>query len=226
MIEDGDKIAIGVSGGKDSVLLAYCLQKYRRYSPKKFEIIAIHLRMGFPNSDFSLIDEFLVNENIPCFQVETTIYPILLKQANADGSLKCSLCSKFKKALVIEKAKQENCNKVAFAHHGDDAIETMFLNAVYGGRVAVFRPKMYMSESKIEFIRPLIYLRESEIQAYVKQQNLPVIASSCPNDGHTQREEMKDFLVTLYEKFPPAYENFLKMLSNTAQVDLWEKQDY
>lgn len=225
MIEENDKICVGISGGKDSITLAYTLKQLSKFYPIKFEMIGVHLEMGFPNMDFSEIRSFFVKEEIEFHEKPTKVYEILKKNLNSDGSLKCSICSRFKKALVIEAAKEYGCNKVAFAHHGDDAIETLWLNAVYGGKLATFRPKMYMSKSDIDFIRPLIYLRETEIESYVSQNSLPVVISTCPNDKHTQREAIKQLLEKIYEEYPAAYENFLIMLGNEKQLDLWRLPD-
>ena len=224
MIENGDKVAVGVSGGKDSLALAEALNKYRKRGPLKFELIVVHLKMGFPGFDIKPVQDFFRTEGVEFIAWETEIFSILTKNRNNDGSLKCSLCSKFKKALVIQAAQAFNCNKVAFAHHGDDAIETLFLNAIFGGRIATFRPKMYLSETAMEFIRPFIYLRESEISNYARQQALPIIPSACPNDGFTKRAEIKELLNEIYRKYPEAYHNFLIMLANNDKLDLWQKE--
>ena len=225
MIEPNDKIAIGVSGGKDSLVLAYAMGRLRHYYPVNFDIVAIHLEMGFPDMDFTELRTFMAQENIEYHDIPTQVYEILQKNLDASGRLRCSLCSKFKKALVIEAANNLNCNKVAFAHHGDDAVETLFLNAIFGGKLATFRPKMYMSKTAMTFIRPLVYLREAEITAFTIGEKLPIVKSTCPNDGFTKRQEVKELLNLLYLDYPCAYENFLIMLSNTDKVDLWEKID-
>ena len=224
MLEDNDYIAVGLSGGKDSLVLIHTLAKLKEYSKISFNLIAIHLDLGFPKEDFSLILDFLKELKVECQIVKTEIYQILQKNLTNDGHLPCSLCSKFKKALVIEEATKLKYNKVAFAHHGDDAIETIVLNALYGGRLATFRPKMYLTRSKMTFIRPLIYVREKEISNYANINKLPVLISSCPNDGNTKRAEVKELLNKLYLKYPDAYHNLLIMLSNTKKVDLWDKE--
>jgi tRNA(Ile)-lysidine synthase TilS/MesJ len=132
------------------------------------------------------------------------------------------LCSKFKKAAVIAEAKKHGCNKIAFAHHADDAVETLMLNAIYGGKLNTFDPKMFLTEAKITFLRPFIYVRESEIIAQSYQIGLPVVKSGCPMDGMTKRQDMKELLAEIYERFPQSRDNFLKMLHNPGQISLWD----
>ena len=149
LIENGDRIAVGVSGGKDSVLLLYALNAYKRMveKEKSFEIIGLHINLGFPNMDVNILKDYFANLNIP-FEVENTdIAKILELNRGNNGRLPCSICSRMKKAVIIKFAKEHNCNKVSFAHHADDAIETLLMNAIYGGRIATFSPKMYLDRS-------------------------------------------------------------------------------
>ncbi len=225
LIEENDKIAVGISGGKDSIVLLYGLHLYKKLSQKKFDILAIHLKLGFEGMDMTPIEQWCADLDIDLVQVNTDVYKILKIQANADGRLPCSLCSKFKKGHVIDEALKHGCNKIAFAHHGDDAVETLFLNMIYGGRIATFRPKMYLTRKKVTFIRPLLYVFENDIRCAVENDNLPVVTSTCPMDKHTQREEIKQMLNQMYKMYPTARDNFMTMLSNKEQLDLWEKEE-
>lgn len=222
MISNGDVIAVGLSGGKDSTLLLFALEHYRIKSRKQFKLIGIHLNLGFNGEDYAPVKEFFDHLNIENHIYDTQVSEIL-ELNKKDNKIQCSLCSKFKKGIVIQKAVELGCNKVAFAHHADDAIETLFLNAIYGGKLATFDPEMYMSESKINFIRPFVYLKESEIIANAEEHSLPIKKSGCPNDGFTRRQEMKDLLNKLYQDYPTAHDNFIKMLHNTEQTKLWTK---
>lgn len=222
MINDNDTIAIGLSGGKDSTLLLFALEQYRIKSRKNFRLIGIHLNLGFNGEDYTPVKTFFDDLSIENHIYETQVAEIL-EINKKDNKIQCSLCSKFKKGIVIQKALELGCNKVAFAHHADDAIETLFLNAIYGGKLATFDPEMYMSESKINFIRPFIYLKESEIIANAEINNIPVKKSGCPNDGYTRRQEMKELLDKLYKDYPTAHDNFIKMLHNSEQTKLWTK---
>lgn len=221
LIQDGDVIGVGVSGGKDSTLLLYTLDKYREKTGKDFKVIGIHIQLGFDGDPFDPVQTYFDAKNIPLVQVPSSIANILNLNLTPDGRIRCSLCSKFKKAAVIAEAKKLGCNKIAFAHHADDAVETMMLNAIYGGKLNTFDPKMYLTETQITFIRPFIYVRESEIIAQSKQIGIPVIKSGCPMDGVTKRQDMKDLLAEIYERFPQSRDNFLKMLHNPDQINLW-----
>ncbi len=222
MINDNDIIAIGLSGGKDSTLLLFALEHYRIKSRKNFKIIGIHLDLGFNGEDYTPVKDFFDKMNIENHIYKTQVAEIL-ELNKKDDKIQCSLCSKFKKGIVIQKAVELGCNKVAFAHHADDAIETLLLNAIYGGKLATFDPEMYMSESKINFIRPFVYVKESEIIANAEINDLPIKKSGCPNDGNTRRQDMKELLTQLYSNFPTAHDNFIKMLHNSDQTKLWTK---
>lgn len=229
MIEENDRIAVGVSGGKDSMLLLYCLHLYQklceRRGQKKFQVIGIHIKMGFANMDFNKAIAFFEKNDIEFHCVESKLYDILKIQANEDGTLKCSLCSTLKKGAVNRAAHDYSCNKVAFAHHSDDAVETLLMNAIYGGRLATFAPKMELSNSHITFIRPFVYARESQIVSAVQESAIPIVPSTCPMDGHTKRQDMKEMLAKLYQQYPSAKDNFLLMLHNEKQLSLWKKQN-
>ncbi len=221
MIEKGDVIGVGISGGKDSTLLLYALNKYKIKSGKQFNVLGIHIQLGFDGDSFDPVENYFKDLGIEIFQVESSVAKILELNKTADGRIRCSLCSKFKKAAVIAEAKRRGCNKIAFAHHADDAIETLMLNAIYGGKLNTFDPKMFLSEAQITFLRPFIYVRESQIIAQAKQLGLPVIRSGCPMDGVTKRQDMKELLAEIYVKFPQSHDNFLKMLHNPDQLSLW-----
>ncbi|NTW95037.1 MAG: tRNA 2-thiocytidine(32) synthetase TtcA [Erysipelotrichaceae bacterium] len=222
MIDDGDIIGVGISGGKDSTLLLYALNKYRIKSGKQFKVIGIHIQLGFDGDSFEPVQTYFDGLGIEMFQAPSNVAKILELNKTPDGRIRCSLCSKFKKAAVIAEAKKHGCNKIAFAHHADDAVETMMLNAIYGGKLNTFDPKMFLTEAKITFLRPFIYVRESEIIAQSKQIGIPVIKSGCPMDGVTKRQDMKELLAEIYERFPQSRDNFLKMLHNPDQISLWD----
>lgn len=229
LMQEGDRIAVGVSGGKDSMLLLYCLALYRniakRHLDKNIEIVGIHIKMGFPNMDFEKVFDFCRKQNIEFYEFDSKIYDILKIQANEDGTLKCSICSKLKKGAVINEAIKLNCNKTAFAHHADDAIETLFLNAIYGGRLATFAPAMFLTNSKMNFIRPFVYTFEQDIKNAYNEVDIPIVKSTCPMDGHTKRQDVKELLQSIYKTYPSSKENFLLMLHNQKKLDLWVKQE-
>ena len=229
LIQHGDKIVIGLSGGKDSIALTYCLSLYRKFSHTDFKIQPVVLNLGFPGFNPQPLIEFCRSLDLDLIISDNTdVYKILEIQKENQNSkhLPCSICSRMKKAAINKVAKEIGFNKVAFAHHAEDAIETLFMNEIYGGRVATFSPKMHLEKADIEFIRPLIHVRESDIKKLIREENLPVVGSRCPADKTTTRETIKNILDGLYKEFPKAKESFLSMLSNYEHEDLWNDKIY
>ena len=224
LIDDGDRIAVGVSGGKDSMVLLTALHMYSKFADRNFEVVGIHIKLGFPNMDFSEVVAFCRQQGITFYQYDSQVYEILKRNPDKEGNIKCSLCSKFKKATVIDAAKKLNCTKVAFGHHSDDAVETLLMNAIHGGKLATFLPKMYMSRTDTTFIRPLVYSYESDILSALERNQIPFVKSTCPNDGYTERQAMKDMLQEFYRSYPMAQKNFIRMLYNEDQVKLWHRE--
>lgn len=224
LIDDGDRIAVGVSGGKDSMVLLTALHMYSKFADRNFEVVGIHIKLGFPNMDFSEVVAFCRQQGINFYQFDSQVYEILKRNPDKEGNIKCSLCSKFKKATVIDAAKKLNCTKVAFGHHSDDAVETLMMNAIHGGKLATFLPKMYMSRTDTTFIRPLVYSYESDILSALERNQIPFVKSTCPNDGYTERQAMKDMLQEFYRSYPMAQKNFIRMLYNEDQVELWHRE--
>lgn len=224
LIDDGDRIAVGVSGGKDSMVLLTALHMYSKFADRNFEVVGIHIKLGFPNMDFSEVVAFCRQQGITFYQYDSQVYEILKRNPDKEGNIKCSLCSKLKKATVIDAAKKLNCTKVAFGHHSDDAVETLLMNAIHGGKLATFLPKMYMSRTDTTFIRPLVYSYESDILSALERNQIPFVKSTCPNDGYTERQAMKDMLQEFYRSYPMAQKNFIRMLYNEDQVELWHRE--
>ncbi len=227
LFNKGDKIAVGVSGGKDSMTLLYALEKYRMFSKCDFEIVPVTLDLGFDGFDDTKIREFCNDLGLELHVDDSKfVYQVLKDKQGNDKHLPCSICSRMKKAAINKVAQDLGCNKVAFAHHGDDAIETLFLNEIFGSRIASFEPKMHLERTNIDFIRPLSLTREEDIIRCVKEENIPVMKKICPADEHTSREEIKNLLKSIYEKYPFAKENFLTMLTNYQQVVLWGEKTF
>lgn len=195
MIEDGDKIAIGISGGKDSLVLLTTLASLRRFYPKKFDIVGITIDMGFEGSDFGAIDELCKELSVEYRVVKTDIAKIIFdirKESNP-----CSLCAKMRRGALHATAKECGCNKVALGHHYDDAVETFMLNLFFEGRLGCFSPVSYLSNRDITLIRPMIYAQEKDVEYFIRKSPLPVIKSLCPEDHATERENMKKLLADL-----------------------------
>lgn len=226
LISDGDRICVGVSGGKDSTALLYALSLYKKILAKEninIDIVGVHLKLNLCHIDFESIEAFWSKHGIEFHFVDSKIGEIL--KANMKGSkIQCSLCSKMKKAILIDAAKLYNCNKVAMGHHADDAIETLFLNMINEGRIATFKPKMFLDRSNIWFVRPLITCREKDIRSAAKRIEAPIIPCGCPMEGFTQRDSMKIFLKEHFynnKKWSASYLNFFIALMNGKESDLW-----
>lgn len=229
LINDGDKIAVGISGGKDSTLLLYALKLYKKVCEnslnKNFEVVGIHIDLNFGEDDFSFLRNFFIKNDIEFIEEKSKIADILKIHTKKDR-IQCSLCSKLKRGAIINIAKKIGCNKLAFGHHGDDAIETLFLNMIYGGKIATFDPIMHLENSNVTFIRPFIYLYENEITKKIKELEIPRLKSGCPNDGNTKRQEVKELLHDIYYHFDSAKDNFLLSLHNMNKINLFDLKDH
>jgi len=200
LIEEGDKIAVGLSGGKDSLTLLLALNAIQKFYAKHFEVIAIAVDMFNGKNDYSKIQELCDENNIELYIEKTQIYDILFQERKETNP--CSLCSKMRKGVLNTKAKELGCNKVALGHHADDMVETFFLCMVFEGRFSTFSPLTYLDRSEITQIRPLYLVREKDIQKNANAMHLPILTNLCPMDKHTKREEVKQLIAEL-EKFNP-----------------------
>lgn len=195
MIEEGDVIAVGVSGGKDSLALLATLANLRRFYPKNFTLKAITLGMGYDEMDFSGVAKLCQELDVEYITKQTDIKTIVFDIRKEENP--CSLCAKMRRGALNETAKEHGCNKVALGHHYDDVIETVMMSLLYEGRFNCFLPKTHLDRSQITVIRPMIYAPESYIRAFVRRQELPIVHNPCPADGNTKREEIKQLLRTL-----------------------------
>ena len=198
MIADGDVIAVGVSGGKDSLALLAALAGLRRFYPHPFTLMAISVDMGLPGADYTGIEAFCRELDVPYHVIPTQISEIIFDVRKEPNP--CSLCAKMRRGALHKAAKALGCNKVALGHHFDDVIETFLLNLFFEGRIGTFSPVTYLSRTEITVIRPLIYMPEKEVLYYSNKASLPVVSFRCPADGNTEREEMKQLLNTLDKK--------------------------
>ena len=192
MIDEGDRIAVGVSGGKDSLALLSALAEMRRFYPKKYEVVAITIDMGFAGADFSKIADFCEALGVKYVVERTDIAKIIFDVRQESNP--CSLCAKMRRGSLHATAVREGCNKVALGHHYDDAVETFMMNLFFEGRLGCFSPKSYLSNRKITLIRPLLYATEKDVTYFSNKRSLPVEKSLCPEDKHTERENMKNLL--------------------------------
>lgn len=198
LIQNGDRVAVGVSGGKDSLVALYALAQLKSMLPIDFSLAAVLIDLGWPHRDWSGINNFCLELGIPFKLVQTQIAAVLFEirqEANP-----CSLCAKMRHGLLNDTAKQLGCNVVALGHHSDDAIETVFLNMFYNGRIACFQPATTLDRSQIRLIRPLLYVSEKTTAHVARKLALPVSANPCPANGKTKRDEIKKMLAEQIKK--------------------------
>ena len=198
MIAPGDKIAVGVSAGKDSLTLLCAMAELRRFYPVPFELIAITIDMGFEGADFTPIAKLCEELDVPYHVIPTEISKIIFDVRKEKNP--CSLCAKMRRGALHNAAKELGCNTVALGHHFDDAVETFMLNLFFEGRLGCFSPVTHLSRVGLKLIRPMLYMPEKDVRYFANKVQLPVVTSPCPADGNTQREEMKQLLHTLEKK--------------------------
>ena len=222
LIEPGDRVAVGVSGGKDSLLLLHALSLYRKFSHKDFTLMAFTVSMGLEPFDLSGIQRRCQELDIPYVVKETEIGDIIFNQRKEKNP--CALCAKMRRGALNDLCRAYGCNKLALGHHRDDAIETLLMSLFYEGRFHTFHPKTYLSRTGITAIRPLCYLPEYHVRHMVEELDLPVVKSPCPANGETKRQEMKELMQALRKRYPDAPDRFLHALQSDKQYDLWQKE--
>ena len=221
LISDGDKIAVGVSGGKDSVTLLKLLAEYRRFSPEKFDLIAITVDLNFTDqtTDYTPIEQLCKQLDVPYFIEKTEIGKIVFdvrKETNP-----CALCSKMRKGALNNLAKEKGCNKVALGHHRDDLIDTFMLSLLYEGRLSTFAPKSYLDKIDLTLIRPMVMNKEVDVVSYSK--TLPVVKSCCPANKETKREYVKNAISHIGNEVPNIRDMVFTALTHPDRYNLFDK---
>ncbi len=222
MIKDGDKIAVGLSGGKDSIALLALLAAYKKFSPEKFELLAINIDLGFSDTDKSQVQatkDFCQSIGVELIIEPTQIYDIILDRQEKSP---CSLCSKMRRGALNSVANAHGCNKLALGHHADDVLETFILSLIYEGRISTFMPTSFMERSNITLIRPLIYIEEKYLSGLARRYDLPIIHNPCPQDKHTKREDAKRLINELDEKYG-CKNRMMTALFHPERNNLWDK---
>ncbi len=217
MVADGDKVAIGISGGKDSLTLLYALAGLRKFYPKKFDIAAITVDLGY--EDFDLTEIYRLCETLDVeYQVEHTAIRNMVK----DGE--CSLCARLRKGALNELAGKMNCNKIAYAHNMDDVVETMMLSLIYEGRFSTFWPVTHFEDSNLDVIRPLIYVPLAKVIGFKNKYELPVTKNPCPYDGVTERTYVRELLSEINNHAPDVKKRMMTAIKN-GNLEGWHKQE-
>lgn len=220
LIAPGDHILIGVSGGKDSLLLTLALRRYQQFMGNTFALTAGTLAMG--EMDTSAIAAFCEALEVPYLTRPSNILEVVFQTRREKNP--CSLCAKLRRGMLVTWAKELGCNKIALGHHRDDAIETFLLSLFYEGRMHTFSPSTYLDRSGITQIRPMVYVEERSIVSLAQQLELPVQRSNCPRNGYTKRQEVKELIQRLRQEVRPDIDNMLfSALENTEGYSLWHK---
>lgn len=215
LIEDGDRIAVGVSGGKDSYTLLYLLEELRKRAPVSFTLVAVNVDSGFPGYRSEIIEDYLKNRNFYYHMKKTDCYQII-EEKRRPGSSYCAFCARLRRGVLYTLAIELGCNKIALGHHLDDFIETLLLNQFYVGTLAAMSPKLLADHGQTTVIRPLVYVEESDIIQFSQQHDFPVICCACPVCGTVdqQRQKMKQLIRTLAQDIPHIRRSMLAALGN------------
>lgn len=220
MINEGEKIAVGVSGGKDSMTLLYALHLYQNFCRVNFSISAFTVDLNFDGFDTSEIAAYCKDLGIEYTCIKTNISNIVFDTRKEKNP--CSLCSKMRKGALFNEIKKHGISKCAFGHHRDDALETLMLSMLYEGRIRTFKPVTYLDRKDITLIRPFVYLAEKEIITATKKFGFPLSFNPCPASGNTMRQKTKELLLTISKSNPDAADIMLTALKNTSQYSLWD----
>ena len=218
LIDSGDKIAVGISGGKDSLTLLYALHGLKRFYPNEFELSAITVDLGFENFDLSPVRSLCSELSVPFTVVPTDIGKILFETRKESNP--CALCAKMRKGALNETAKQMGCNKIAYAHHRADLIETMLLSLIYEGRFYAFSPKTFLDRTELTVIRPMIYVSEADVIGFKNRFSLPGCKNPCPVDGKTKREYVKQLTKQLNLQAPGVKERLFHAITE-GNIEGW-----
>lgn len=218
MIQEGDHIAVGISGGKDSLTLLYAMHGLKRFYPKPFQLSAVTVDLGYSGCDFSPVADLCRELGVPYEIVKTDIAHILFEERKESNH--CSLCAKMRKGALNKAVKGMGCNKVAYAHHKDDIIETMLLSMLFEGRFYSFSPRSYLDRMELTVIRPMMFVEEADVVGFRNKYNLPVITSRCPIDGYTKRQYAKELAAQLNREHPGAKQRMFTAILN-GNINGW-----
>lgn len=222
LIEEGDKIAVGLSGGKDSFTLLMGLKALQRFYPKHFEIIAISINPGFEFFNSIFLQEQCNKIGVPFIEEKSHIKEIVFDIR--DEKNPCSLCANLRRGILNSIAIREGCNKIALGHNQDDALETFLLNFLYAGNLSTFAPISYMDRSKITLVRPLIDTPEKEIKKFIKRNEVEVMPKVCPMDGVSKREDMKNMILEWEKKIPTIRANMVGAIKR-SHINGWKEEN-
>lgn len=218
MVENGDRIAVGLSGGKDSTALLYFMTMLQKYTPLDFELVPIYLDLGLGTDIQGMLD--LCSSLEMSLIIEETHIAQVVFEARQEKN-PCSLCSSLRRGALNRVAKSQGCNKVALGHHADDAVDTVFMSMIFEGRYHLFKPVTYLDRMDITVIRPMIYVAERDIKSFIDSTDYKLAKNPCPVDGHTMREEMKKLVADIEARYPGARKRILTSIENVDRDSFW-----
>mgnify|MGYP000957870802 CR=1 FL=1 len=222
MIEEGDKIAVGVSGGKDSLTLLYGLKELSRFYPKHFTVTAICVDLGYANTDFTGSEAYCEKLGVELTIIHTQIGKIVMEDRKEHNP--CSLCAKLRIGALVDEAVRQGCNVIAYAHHKDDFVETMLMSMIYQGQFYAFPPVTHLDRTDLTVIRPLMLVSEADVKGFQNKYQLPVCKNPCPMDGHTNREAIKNLIRSINAEAPGVRERLFHAVSY-GNLPGWENPD-
>jgi len=225
LIEEGDRIAVGISGGKDSYTLLHILEALRKKSPVTFELIAINIDSGFPGYQKELIEGYLQQQNCNYVMAKTDSYRVIEEKLRPNSSY-CAFCARLRRGVLYAQAKKNQCNKIALGHHLDDFIETLLLNQFYSGTLAAMSAKFDSNNGQHIVIRPLVYVEETKIQEFSRLQKFPIVHCSCPVVGleDQKRQQMKQLVKQLARDIPEIRNSMISAIGNVQHHYLLDQK--
>lgn len=220
MIRENERVAVGVSGGKDSMVLLWGLHMLSRYHPSNFSVVGLSIDPGF-GGDYGIVEDFAKKIGVELHCKKTQFKEIIFDERKEQSP--CSLCSKMRRGALNDMAKEYGCDTLALGHHMDDVLETFFLSLLYEGRVNCFSPFTYLDRSRVTQIRPMIYVRECDVVSAVKRNDIPVMPKVCPVDGITKRSDMKEIIRDLEKRTAPGLKKRLFHAVSSSGIDGWKE---
>ena len=200
MIQSGDTVAVGVSGGKDSLLTLTALARLSRFYPKPFRVVAMTIEAGTPGMSFDGVADYCRALGVEYIRVSVPIYEVVFLERREKNP--CSLCAKLRRGALSTAMNEHGIKKIALGHHYDDAVETLLMNLLFEGRIGCFQPVTFLDRTGVTQIRPLLYCHEDDIRRVALREGLPIVHNPCPMDGHSRRQEVKELIASLEERYP------------------------
>ena len=222
MIQDGETVAVGVSGGKDSLLTLAALARLRQFYPKKFDLVAITIDPGVPGMSFEGVAAYCESLGVRYIRVPVPMYEVVFLERKEKNP--CSLCAKLRRGALSTAMNENGIKKIALGHHFDDAAETFLMNLLFEGRIGCFQPVTYLSRADVTQIRPLLYVKEAQAARTARRLELPIVHNPCPANGETSRQEVKELLADLENKYPDLRQKIFGAMQRSP-LKGWEKAE-